>query len=308
MFLKLIALLAMVIDHVGYLLNVADMRLIGRISFPIYAYLIGKGCLLTKKPEKRVLKLLITAVFSLPIYCTLFDVPDYNVLNIVFVYTFFSFVVFLAKKYELRPKRELVLFLFFCAILTGGSIFLLKDTGHSLFLLANPFLYSLEQISILVLNGIDLLILPLLYYAYNYLKKKTSKPFYETILFITALHAFYIVYLLVTQYTGFYLDIEYGLYGFLVIYIFYQFKNLFLVAFAFIALNLFYYYDFKADAITSVQFFSILSLLFILPEPYIKQKEYNRPKNFFVKNLFYIMYPLHLLILLILKNLFHWGY
>lgn len=44
--LKLIALAAMTADHIGaYLLpNISALRVIGRIAFPIFAYMIAEGC------------------------------------------------------------------------------------------------------------------------------------------------------------------------------------------------------------------------------------------------------------------------
>ena len=48
--LKLIAMLTMLIDHVGVYLypDVMLLRIIGRISFPIFAYMIAEGCRYTK--------------------------------------------------------------------------------------------------------------------------------------------------------------------------------------------------------------------------------------------------------------------
>ncbi len=48
--LKIIACIAMTIDHIGYLLfpNIIVFRIIGRLAFPILAYLIAEGCKYTK--------------------------------------------------------------------------------------------------------------------------------------------------------------------------------------------------------------------------------------------------------------------
>lgn len=48
--LKLIAMLTMLIDHIGVYLypDVMLLRIIGRISFPIFAYMIAEGCRYTK--------------------------------------------------------------------------------------------------------------------------------------------------------------------------------------------------------------------------------------------------------------------
>ena len=48
--LKLIALITMTIDHIGFMLlpQVKILRAIGRIAFPIFAYMIAEGCQYTR--------------------------------------------------------------------------------------------------------------------------------------------------------------------------------------------------------------------------------------------------------------------
>lgn len=52
--LKIIALVTMTVDHVGVMLfpQVWLLRLIGRLSFPIYAYMIAEGCAHTSNMGK----------------------------------------------------------------------------------------------------------------------------------------------------------------------------------------------------------------------------------------------------------------
>lgn len=58
--LKLIAMISMTIDHVGMILfpEVIAFRIIGRIAFPIFAYMIAEGCRYTKDRKKYLLTLL----------------------------------------------------------------------------------------------------------------------------------------------------------------------------------------------------------------------------------------------------------
>lgn len=58
--LKIIACISMLIDHMGYILfpNVLILRLIGRIAFPIFAFLLAEGCFYTRNKLRHFLVLL----------------------------------------------------------------------------------------------------------------------------------------------------------------------------------------------------------------------------------------------------------
>ena len=64
--LKLLAMAAMLVDHMGYLLfpTAMWMRYVGRLAFPIFAFQIAEGWYRTHDREKYTLRLLICAVVS----------------------------------------------------------------------------------------------------------------------------------------------------------------------------------------------------------------------------------------------------
>jgi hypothetical protein len=67
--LKVIAITLMVIDHTGALFfpNVMFIRIIGRLSFPLFAFLITQGFLHTRSVKKYLLRLAACAVaFQIP--------------------------------------------------------------------------------------------------------------------------------------------------------------------------------------------------------------------------------------------------
>ena len=64
--LKMIAAVTMVVDHVGYTFfpTVALLRFIGRLAFPLFAYMIAEGCVHTRNPGRYFL-----SVFTLAAVC-----------------------------------------------------------------------------------------------------------------------------------------------------------------------------------------------------------------------------------------------
>ena len=68
--LKIIAMVTMFIDHLGYLIfpDIIIFRIIGRISFPIYAYLISEGCKYTKNKTNYFLRTFILGLICSIVY------------------------------------------------------------------------------------------------------------------------------------------------------------------------------------------------------------------------------------------------
>ena len=69
-FLKILALVFMIVDHIGVLFypGVMELRVIGRMALPLYAWCLVVGSVKTRNPWKYGLRLLITAVISQPVY------------------------------------------------------------------------------------------------------------------------------------------------------------------------------------------------------------------------------------------------
>lgn len=84
--LKWIALIAMVIDHIGLLFFPEEnvFRVIGRISFPIFAYLIAEGSFKTRNRKRYLIRLWFFALLAQVPYMIAFDIMELNILFTLF--------------------------------------------------------------------------------------------------------------------------------------------------------------------------------------------------------------------------------
>ena len=85
-YLKLIAVVTMIIDHIGLTLFPGEMiwRMIGRLSFPIYCFLIVEGFYHTRDIKKYISRLAIFAFisevpFDLVVNGSIIDISSQNV-------------------------------------------------------------------------------------------------------------------------------------------------------------------------------------------------------------------------------------
>ena len=68
--LKLIALISMTCDHVGLQLfpDILFLRILGRLAFPIFAYMIAEGCRYTGNRKKYLLRMVSLAAVCQVVY------------------------------------------------------------------------------------------------------------------------------------------------------------------------------------------------------------------------------------------------
>ena len=101
--LKIIAMLSMLIDHIGVAMfpNVMILRIIGRLAFPIFAYMIAEGCFYTKNKARYFFM-----IFGLGMICQLVFFFFMGSLYQGILMTFsFSIICIYAIDYYLK-KRE----------------------------------------------------------------------------------------------------------------------------------------------------------------------------------------------------------
>jgi hypothetical protein len=80
-YFKWLAILTMVIDHIGLLFDIPAYRLLGRWAFPCFALLIGYNSIFhTKNPHSYLRRLLILGLISQPVTMWVFQKPTVNIL------------------------------------------------------------------------------------------------------------------------------------------------------------------------------------------------------------------------------------
>ena len=114
--LKIIACVTMLVDHIGATLlpQYIGLRCIGRISFPIYCFLLAEGVHYTKNPHKYGLRLAISVLISeIPFDLALFGelTPYYQ--NVMLTLLLAFFMAMFMKRTE-EPILRILLVLPFC--------------------------------------------------------------------------------------------------------------------------------------------------------------------------------------------------
>ena len=203
--LKIIAIVTMVIDHVGNILypDLLFLQMIGRLSFPIFAYLIVLGVESTKKPQKYMITLLSFALISQLPYSLAFDIQTFERLNILFSLLLSAVTIYFYNKKSPVAFVPLLISIIlptegsYYVVLTAVGMKLLKDTPKLgalvLFALNIQFLLipgNLKaQIQILSLLAVPLILL----HVKNWLKKEILIP-EKSLAYSIRKYAFYLFY------------------------------------------------------------------------------------------------------------------
>ena len=127
--LKILAIFFMVIDHVGYVLfpNIIALRIIGRLSFPLFAYQMAVGFSHTRNEKKHIVKLLLFAIICQFPYS--YMIGDNSVLNILFTFVIALLIILLINHTKQDPKSSTstiskILKCFVSELLIVGLVFL----------------------------------------------------------------------------------------------------------------------------------------------------------------------------------------
>ncbi|MBN1244843.1 hypothetical protein JXA31_04555 [Candidatus Bathyarchaeota archaeon] len=203
--LKIIAIVTMVIDHVGNILypELLFLQIIGRLAFPIFAYLIVLGVESTKNPLKYMTMLLVFALISQIPYFLAFDIQPFERLNILFSLLLSAITIYYYNK---RSPLAFVPLLLSIILMTEGSYYvvltavgmkLLKDSPKigalALFALNVQFLFLSSDLHTQI-QILSLFTLPLIFlHIKNKLKKEILIP-ENSLAYSLRKYAFYIFY------------------------------------------------------------------------------------------------------------------
>lgn len=162
--LKIIALITMLFDHVGYAIfnKFSFMNYIGRLSFPLFAFMITEGFTHTKNLRKYFYRLLIFAVISqIPYMLFISNFSNVFTLNILFTLTLGLLAITVYDK----SKNKLLGFLFVIICATSAD-FLHLDYGW--FGIAIIFVFYIFKDKKIYMN-LFFIIATFINYFYNYI-------------------------------------------------------------------------------------------------------------------------------------------
>ena len=118
--IELVAVVSMIIDHVGFVFfpEMIIFQIIGRLSFPLYAYLIALGYSRTKNSIIYFFRVLVLAIVSQWFFNYLISPIK---LNVCFTLSFsiISLIVFELNKINKALKMFLYILILFLALLLG---------------------------------------------------------------------------------------------------------------------------------------------------------------------------------------------
>ena len=117
--LKMIAIITMLIDHVGHVIfpEIAILRIIGRFSFPIFCFLLVEGFFHTSNVKKYMFRLFGAAIISEIPYnlCMMGRVWYQKEQNVMFTLFLGLVLIYLFEQFESRLYR-IVFFILICLI------------------------------------------------------------------------------------------------------------------------------------------------------------------------------------------------
>lgn len=118
--LKVIAMITMVLDHIGLVFfpNILWLRILGRLSFPIYAFMIAEGCRHTRNMPRYFGAMAVLAAICQVVY---FVATDSLYMCILVTFSLSIGLIWLLQQAE-TTKKVLWYLVFFAGV--GSALFI----------------------------------------------------------------------------------------------------------------------------------------------------------------------------------------
>lgn len=108
--IKIIAVIATLIDHIGFVFfpSVEILRIIGRIAMPLFAFQVALGFRHTKNRNKYILRMLVFAIISQLPFMLLMSIHS-NIFKLNIGFTFLFALLILYSVEEIKPFWEKII-------------------------------------------------------------------------------------------------------------------------------------------------------------------------------------------------------
>lgn len=118
--LKWFAIVFMALDHIGFVYDIEFLRFIGRMSFPLFGYILVYNYLYHSSNKKKyIFRLFLFSVISQPFYNLLFDG-----LNIFFSLTIALSIIYLFEQIKFKRMQFIIFIVLMSIIVLPISIYL----------------------------------------------------------------------------------------------------------------------------------------------------------------------------------------
>ncbi len=203
-FLKWLALVSMTIDHMGVVLYQENpfFRYVGRLAFPLFAYLLVLGVESTKSVKNYFLRLFLFALISQGPFYLAFGVQPWEHLNIFFTLSSGVLLIYFHERNNYMlflPLAASVILPFdfgIYGLLTVGCFYLLRrnrNLGVVSFLLLNLLFLPVWPFQFLAIFAIPVILLYDDRFGFGKTGKETFYPFWRKYFF----YIYYPLHLLV---------------------------------------------------------------------------------------------------------------
>ncbi|MEE0954529.1 MAG: TraX family protein [Eubacterium sp.] len=158
--IKLIAILSMTLDHIGYLFFPEQVwwRIAGRLAFPVFAWMIAEGCYYTRNIRRYLARVFVLAIICQAAY-TAADRSLYINVLITLSLSILLIIVYQKLQEKLTAGRILV----FAAVM-AGDIFLTRILPRLVpavgFAVDYGFFGTIMPLTIYALHGKDKIRIP----------------------------------------------------------------------------------------------------------------------------------------------------